>query len=75
LGVYHLHRQGVIHRDIKLKNIHSDSHLVIADLGLAKVFMAPEIILGDSYGFAVGFWALRITLYEMLVGRVRDQIL
>jgi serine/threonine protein kinase len=38
-------------------------------------YMAPEIARGGSYGFAVDFWALGITLYEMLVGKVRDNIL
>lgn len=107
VGVYHLHCQGVIHRDIKPSNILIDSHghLVIADLGLAKVFtlddpksfspynptgtftslsqapylasslcgtaeyMAPELILGTKYGFAIDFWAVGVMLYEMLTGR------
>jgi len=34
-------------------------------------YMAPEILLGLGYGFAVDFWAVGIILYEMLVGRVR----
>ncbi|KAG2073916.1 kinase-like protein [Suillus decipiens] len=104
VGIYHLHCQGVIHRDIKPSNILIDSHghLVIADLGLAKVFtlddpktfspynptgtfvslsqapylasslcgtveyMAPELILGAKYGFAIDFWAVGVMLYEML---------
>ncbi|KAG2159422.1 kinase-like domain-containing protein [Suillus bovinus] len=107
VGVYHLHCQGVIHRDIKPSNILIDSrgHLVIADLGLAKVFtlddpksfspynptgtftslsqapylasslcgtaeyMAPELILGAKYGFAIDFWAVGVMLYEMLAGK------
>ncbi|KAG2035614.1 kinase-like domain-containing protein [Suillus americanus] len=107
VGVYHLHCQGVIHRDIKPSNILIDSHghIVIADLGLAKVFtlddpksfspynptgtftslsqapylasslcgtaeyMAPELILGAKYGFAIDFWAVGVMLYEMLAGR------
>ncbi|KAG1760295.1 kinase-like domain-containing protein [Suillus occidentalis] len=107
VGVYHLHCQGVIHRDLKPSNILIDSHghLVIADLGLAKVFtlddpksfspynptgtftslsqapylasslcgtaeyMAPELILGAKYGFAIDFWAVGVMLYEMLAGR------
>lgn len=35
-------------------------------------YMAPEIIRGVGYGFAVDFWAVGVMLYEMLVGRVRD---
>ncbi|KAG0699071.1 kinase-like domain-containing protein [Suillus ampliporus] len=107
VGVYHLHCQGIIHRDLKPSNILIDSHghLVIADLGLAKVFtiddpksfspynpagtstglsqapylasslcgtaeyMAPEIIMGAKYGFAIDFWAVGVMLYEMLSGR------
>jgi serine/threonine protein kinase len=89
--------------------IDSQGHLVIADLGLAKVFTldhrqgsfspynptgafaslsqepyltdtpcgtveyaAPEVLLGQKYGFAVDFWGVGVLLYEMLVGRVRD---
>ncbi|KAG2347061.1 kinase-like protein [Suillus weaverae] len=107
VGIYHLHCQGIIHRDLKPSNILIDSHghLVIADLGLAKVFtlddpksfspynptgtftslsqapylasslcgtaeyMAPELILGAKYGFAIDFWAVGVMLYEMLAGR------
>ncbi|KAG2134098.1 kinase-like domain-containing protein [Suillus clintonianus] len=107
VGVYHLHCQGIIHRDLKPSNIliDSDGHLVIADLGLAKVFtlddpksfspynptgtftslsqapylasslcgtaeyMAPELIMGVKYGFAIDFWAVGVMLYEMLSGR------
>lgn len=32
--------------------------------------MAPELILGTKYGFAIDFWAVGVMLYEMLTGRV-----
>jgi len=39
-GVHYLHRQGIMHRDLKLGNIlmASPFHLKLADFGLSKVF-------------------------------------
>lgn len=37
--------------------------------------MAPELILGAKYGFAIDFWAVGVMLYEMLAGRVSLRIL
>ncbi|KAF8839561.1 kinase-like protein, partial [Paxillus ammoniavirescens] len=110
VGIFSLHRRGVLHRDIKPGNILLDDsgHVVISDFGLAKVFelgsnadnfalespyyfngatnqlsqapyltsgccgtlshMAPEIFFEQSYGFAVDYWALAVTIYEMLTG-------
>ncbi|KIJ14917.1 hypothetical protein PAXINDRAFT_59504, partial [Paxillus involutus ATCC 200175] len=87
VGLFSLHRRGVLHRDIKPGNILLDDsgHVIISDFGLAKVFelgtpyltsgccgtlshMAPEIFFEERYGFAVDYWALAITIYEMLTG-------
>lgn len=40
-GLFHLHRRGIIHRDIKLTNmmLGMDNHVKLCDLGLAKVGM------------------------------------
>ncbi|EGO01003.1 hypothetical protein SERLA73DRAFT_71975 [Serpula lacrymans var. lacrymans S7.3] len=45
LGLEHLHKLGIIHRDIKPSNIllNSSGRIVIADLGLAKVFERTSI--------------------------------
>ena len=60
-------------------------YIKLIDFGIAKVmtpgsrtftivgtphYMAPEIILGKGYDYAVDIWAIGICLYEMLFGKL-----
>ena len=47
LGLQHMHRQGILHRDIKSLNLllDADKQLKIADLGIATVSAADCLLL------------------------------
>ncbi|KAG6835698.1 hypothetical protein H0H93_015567 [Arthromyces matolae] len=121
IAITNLHKDGIIHRDIKPGNIllSNEGHVVLADFGLAHdfndfpthserihvpywpyargdvvsgpdtphrrphelcfvtnlicgtpVYMAPELVNGEYYSFAADVWALGVSLYMMVTGRV-----
>lgn len=79
---FHAHR--VAYRDLKPENLVLDAkgYCVVVDLGLAKRlqdgptytfcgtpdYIAPELIRGTGYNWAVDYWALGVLLYELHSG-------
>ncbi|CAI9294756.1 unnamed protein product [Lactuca saligna] len=80
-GLEYLHSRGVVHCDIKGRNVLIDeSGAKIGDFGCAKwvdeeapicgtpMFMAPEVARGEEQGFPADVWALGCTMIEMATG-------
>ena len=85
-GLLFLYKQGIIHRDIKAKNIiMKDNIPCIIDFGLSKImsknnlcyesygtleYIAPEILEGKGYNHKCDVWSFGIMLHSLKYGNV-----
>lgn len=84
-GFQELHKNKVMHRDVKLANIFlQDDKVVIGDFGFAKqgvdvtrtrlgtpITMAPELLTsrGGSYNNKADLWSIGVCFYQILFGK------
>ncbi|XP_047970577.1 mitogen-activated protein kinase kinase kinase 18-like [Salvia hispanica] len=81
----YLHSRGIVHCDVKGKNVllgHSPGIAALADFGSAvdvdvsaaagrgsPLWMAPEVIRGERQGREADVWSVGCTVIEMLTGK------
>ncbi|XP_044467441.1 mitogen-activated protein kinase kinase kinase ANP1-like isoform X2 [Mangifera indica] len=85
LGLEYLHKNGIMHRDIKGANILVDNKgcIKLADFGASKqatvsgaksmkgtpYWMAPEVILQTGHACSADIWSVGCTVIEMATGK------
>ena len=80
-GFKGLHEVNAIHRDFKSANVlKKDGKLKIGDLGFGKqtevsntvlgtsIYMAPEVLMNQTYSNKADIWSLGVVFYEMIFG-------
>ncbi|XP_067035342.1 uncharacterized protein [Acropora muricata] len=80
----YIHKQGIIHRDLKLENIllSEDDRVRVTDVGVSKhavdvtgtlagtpVYIAPEVFRSEIYEFSADIYSFGIMLWEMWYGK------
>jgi serine/threonine protein kinase len=80
-----LHRRGLIHTDIKPRNLlwcsskqemrlidfdNADSHIRTGQLIATWAYSPPEMLIGTPMNWAVDMWSLGCTLFELLTGEL-----
>ena len=85
LGLEYLHKENVLHRDIKPDNLVLDDrgYLRITDLGIAKVmkaqnssdtsgtpgYMSPEVLAKKDHGIESDYFSVGVIAYELMLGK------
>ena len=81
----YVHKNNVIHRDVKPENLILDDkgYVHLTDFGIAKEnkgdnssetsgtpgYMSPEVILGIGHSFSVDYYAIGVIGYEFMTGK------